>query len=817
MRQLPEGTVTFLFTDIEGSTRLLQKLGDSYAAALAEHRRALREVFGRHGGVEVDTQGDAFFVAFPRAADALAAAREGQEALDRGPVRVRMGIHTGEPSVTAEGYVGIDVHRAARIAAAGHGGQVLVSQTTYDLTGGDGLRDLGAHRLKDLSEPERLFQVGEGEFPALKTLYETNLPVPATPFLGRGQELEEIVVLFREHRLVTLTGTGGSGKTRLALQAAGELADAFPDGVWFVPLAALRDPDVVEPTIARTLGATEQTLAEHLRNRELALVLDNFEQLLPAAVLLPRLLEQAPRCRFLTTSRVRLRVSGEREYPVQPLVDQEAVELFIERAQAVDPGFAPDESIRAICVRLDKLPLALELAAARTTVFTPAAILARLDERLPLLTGGAQDAPERQRTLRATIEWSYDLLDTDERELFPKLAVFAGGFELEAAEAVCDAGIDALQGLVEKNLLRRQRDGRFFMLATIREFAAELLRDDRENESVRQRHAMWVLALVGEAELYGPGQRMWFGRLEAELDNIRAALRTLRETDVPAAVELAGTPVRFWRRGRAREAFEALRENLAEAGDASLEVRLDAVGRAAFLAYLSGDSASAVPLAEEGLALALSTDDPRLIGKAKDRLGSVLGATTEYQRAQSLHEEAIELHRQLGDPHELANSLHNLSDHELMVGMPEAALAHASESLDLYRRTDDALSAAATLLVVAEAKVRLGDGAVAEEIREALELHRTLADAEGIVKCLQVAAVATAAEGRDVAAARALGAAEGFPERSEEFVQLEFREQAVRDRLVQELRTRLGDARFEKLAAEGRALDVDEAIADALG
>jgi class 3 adenylate cyclase len=337
---LPSGTVTFLFTDIESSTRLLHELGAEYAEALAEHRRVLRDAFDRHGGVEVDTQGDAFFVAFARASDALAAAREAQSALT-GPVRVRVGVHTGEPLVTEEGYVGIDVHRAARIAAAGHGGQVLVSQSTRDLVGADGLRDLGDHRLKDLSAPERIYQLGDGDFPPLKSLNRTNLPVQPTPLVGRTTELVEVANLMRSSRLVTLTGAGGSGKTRLALQAAADATGEFSDGVWFVPLGAINEPDVVETTIGSLIGA-EEDLGPFLTPKRLLLVLDNLEQLLPDVGLIVARLLAAPDVHVLGTSRERLGVSAEQEYVVPTLALDEAAALFTTRARQLKPSFEPE-------------------------------------------------------------------------------------------------------------------------------------------------------------------------------------------------------------------------------------------------------------------------------------------------------------------------------------------------------------------------------------------------------------------------------------------------------------------------------------------
>jgi predicted ATPase len=491
MRDLPSGTVTFLFTDIEGSTRLLQELGDEYVDALAEHRRLLRDAFERHGGVEVDTQGDAFFVAFARAADAVAAADDGQRALDGGPIRVRMGIHTGEPLLTEEGYVGMDVHRAARIAAAGHGGQILVSQTTRELLGDSpALRDLGDHRLKDLSAPQRLYQVGDGAFPPLKALHEMHLPQQPTSFVGRERELAEVVELARSSRFVTLTGPGGSGKTRLGLQTATELADEFDDGVWFVPLAPVDDVELVAPTIAKALGVRDD-LAAHLRGKRALLLLDNLEHLLEAGPVVGELVAAAESVTVLATSRERLGLAAEVEYRLPMLATDEAVALFEARARALKPGFESNGEVKEICERLDGLPLAIELAAARARILTPAQILERLGRRLELLTGGARDAPERQRTLRSTIEWSYELLDQGERTLFARLAVFGASFSLEAAEEVVEADLDALASLLDKSLLRETGVGRFFLLETLKEFAAERLHDRGEADAYRLRHAEW--------------------------------------------------------------------------------------------------------------------------------------------------------------------------------------------------------------------------------------------------------------------------------------------------------------------------------------
>ena len=442
VHDLPAGTVTFLFTDVAGSTRLLREVGaERYADVLAEHRRVLRDAFRRHGGVEVDTQGDAFFVAFPTAPGALAAAAEAQSAL---PLPVRMGIHTGAPLVTPEGYVGDDVHRASRIAGAAHGGQVLVSSATAGLISPARLRDLGEHRLKDLSTPERLFQLGEVGFPPLRTLYRTNLPIPATPFLGRAVELDQVAeLLAREDvRLLTLSGAGGSGKTRLALQAAAAAADGYPHGVWWVPLAPLQDAAEVAPAAVRALGGGGGGgggggLIDIVADRRLLLLLDNFEHVVAAVGEVTDLLAACPRVDVLVTSRERLRVHGEVTYDVPVLGRADARELFLARTPPVQRTADGVEVLYELCARLDDLPLAIELAAARTSLLTPSQLLDRLGSGLDVLRGG-RDAEARQRTLRATIAWSYELLDAGERRLLAGLSVFRGGWTLAAAEHVCN-------------------------------------------------------------------------------------------------------------------------------------------------------------------------------------------------------------------------------------------------------------------------------------------------------------------------------------------------------------------------------------------
>src|SRR5919106_6134891 len=585
--ELPTGTVTFLFTDIEGSTRLLDALGDRYPAVLETHQAILREAFAARGGIDVSTEGDSFFVVFRSAPQAVAAAVEAQRAIaahrwpEDATVRVRMGMHTGEGTLGGDNYVGVDLHRAARIASAGHGGQIVLSNATRALVEpaapeGVTFRDLGEHRLRDLPSPERLAQaVAEGlpaEFPALRSMdaRPNNLPVQLTTFVGRRRELDSVKAAVRDARLLTLTGPGGTGKTRLALKAAGELLPELEDGVFFVPLAAITEPPLVMPAVAHALGLPEATpgnptdaVIDHLRDKELLLVTDNFEQVLDAAPEIGQLLTATERIRVLTTSREPLGLSGEREFPVPPLglpdpshlpslagLSQfEAVGLFVERANAVPPEFQETNenapAVAEICARLDGLPLAIELAAARVKILSPEAMLTRLERSLTFLSGGSRHLPQRQRTLRDAIAWSYDLLEERERRFFARLAVFVGGLSLEAVDAVCDPGgeldLDALEGvasLTNKSLLRQMATGpeepRFFMLETIREFAGERLDEQPDAEEIGRRHAGFFLdrAERAEPELTGADQARWLDALEADHDNLRAAIAWAAEHDL---------------------------------------------------------------------------------------------------------------------------------------------------------------------------------------------------------------------------------------------------------------------------------------------
>ena len=461
-RDLPAGTVTLLYTDIEGSTRLLRRIGaEAYAEALAEHRRLLRAAFSAAGGAEIDTQGDAFFIAFASAPAAAAAAAAGQRVLEQGPIAVRMGIHTGTPTVTSEGYVGIDVHRGARIAALAHGGQVIVSSATAALLEDEPLRDLGRHRLKDFDAPAQLYQLGTFEFPPLRTPGALDLPQPVTTFLGRQQDLYAAATtwLDGEPRLLTIVGPGGVGKSRFSIELARLLADDADGGTVFVPLAPVRDAGQVLPLIADRLGASGGELASiaaRIGEKSTHVVLDNLEQLLPGAARpLAELLAAAPTLRILATSREALRIAGETQFDLPPLDETAAVTLFVQRAQALRPDVVDSPAVRELARRLDGLPLAIELAAARAKLLAPEQLLERLARQLDLLQGG-RDADERHATLRATIAWSYDLLEPGEQRLFADLAVFRGGATLETLERVCGAELETLASLLDKSLVRRR-------------------------------------------------------------------------------------------------------------------------------------------------------------------------------------------------------------------------------------------------------------------------------------------------------------------------------------------------------------------------
>ena len=748
---LPTGTLTFAFTDIEGSTKLAAALGDErWTAVLERHQQILRECFTSRGGVEVATEGDSFFVVFPSAPGAVAAAVAAQQRIvaepwpDDAGIRVRMGLHTGEGTLGADNYVGLDVHRAARVAAAGHGGQVLISAATRSLAEqslpeGVTFRDLGEHRLKDLAMPERLSMLivpgCPTEFPPLRTVdaVPNNLPLQLTSFIGRETEVAEASRLLRDgSRLVTMTGPGGTGKSRLSLQVAAEVSDSFRDGVFFVPLATVSDPGLVPSAIAQALQIpvsgnqpVEDRLRDWLKGKRLLLVLDNFEQILPAGSLVADLLRSEESIRMLVTSRAPLRLYGEREYPVpslrlpkrlpddpERLSQYEAVRLFIERAVAVRPDFqvtnenAP--SVAMICSRLDGLPLAIELAAARIKVLSPQAILPRLAKSLDLLSSGARDLPERQRTLRGAITWSWDLLSDGHRRLFCRFSVFVGGARLEQAEAVCGPDLDAdvldgLSELVDQSLLRQSEepDGepRFWMLATIREYAVERLAESGAEATVRRRHAEAYAQLAerAEPELTGANQNDWLGRLEREHDNIRAAIEwAIAAGEADLALRLVAAPWRFWQfRGHLREAAGRQAAALAMAGatDVDAGVRYRALEAAGGIQYWLGDLGAANRLYRESLEIARRSDDRPHVAEALYNLaftgeGDNPFALMSKEGRQPI-EEALAIWRELGDRAGIGRALWALGNADGYAENFDGAEAEFREALAIFRELGD--------------------------------------------------------------------------------------------------------------------------------
>jgi predicted ATPase/class 3 adenylate cyclase len=815
--RLPAGTVTFLFTDVEGSTRLLRELGDDYADILAGHRRALRAAFVRHGGVEVDTQGDAFFVAFAKATDALAAAAAAREALADGPIRVRMGLHTGEPTRTDEGYVGIDVHRAARIAAAGHGGQILLSQSTRELAGADRLRDLGVHRLSDLAAPERLYQLGDDEFPPLKSLDQTNLPVQPTPFVGREQELANVLALLATRRIVTLTGPGGSGKTRLALQAAAASVEQYGDGVWFVSLAAVRDPELIEPTIARVVGGPDD-LHEFLQGKRTLLVLDNLEQLLPDAAHIVARLD----ARILATSRIRLNVAAEQEFPVPTLPLDDAAALFTQRARQLDPNFEPDAAVPQIAERLDGLPLALELAAARIKVLTPAQMLDRLGHSLDLLTSGSHDAPERHRTLRGTVEWSYRLLTADEQQLFGRLAVFAGSFELDAAEAVCSADIDVLQSLVDKSLLRHGEDGRFFMLVTIKELALEKLQGTPDGSAVRRRSHEYFLGVAEELDARERHSGMRdlssesLARFERELPNFRAALDGLLEDGRREdALRLGAALWRFWlNRAQYRDGAEWLERAPLDDATVPLAVRAAALAAGGAIAlYVHDDVDRAETLWKEGMELRREQDDPRELGAAFSRLASIAWRRGDFDAAIGYHTQALPLFEQAGDEGSRLTELHYLGESHRDRGDVDEGQRLLEETAAIARGQGRHQQLTSTMHSLGDLALDRADPDTAlQRFTEALASAVATGSRRIQVYCIAGIACARMQQGDVRVAARLWGIAED-QERRLGFRMLSTERQRY-ERLIAPARERLGDA-YDVETRDGAGLTLEQAVTEA--
>ena len=910
----PGGTVTFLFTDIEGSSRMWEKSPERMRTALARHDRILRSAIEAHWGHVFKTVGDAFCAAFPTAPEALEAALSAQRALlvnedwgEAGAPLVRMALHTGSAEERDGDYFGPPLNRVARLLSAGHGGQTLLSLPAQELVRdqlpvGAQLRDLGEHRLKDLARPERVFEILAPDlpagFPPLRTLESrpNNLPMQPTPLVGREREVEDIRgrLLAPEVRLLTLTGPGGTGKTRLALQAAADLLDEFEDGVFFVALATLTDPTLVASTVAQALDVREsgdQTLIEgvkdYLKDKRLLLVLDNFEQVLEAAPLAGELLS-APRLKVLATSRIPLGVYGEHEYAVPPLAipdpkrlpglealsQYEAVRLFIERARAAKVDFAVTNenapAVAEICARLDGLPLAIELAAARVKLLPPNAMLGRLGRRLKLLTGGARDLPERQRTLRGAIEWSHTLLDEGEKSLFARMAIFSGGRTLEAVEAVCDAEgdlpVDTFEGvssLLDKSLVRKEEgpedEPRFIMLETIHEYAREKLQQSGEAEEIGRAHTEYFLALAEEAEpeLTGADQAGWLERLEAEHDNLRAALSwSLEGEDPELGLRLANALSYFWFvRGYWSEGRGWLEEALAGNAGALPEARAKALRVLASLAVeqgdfgrggtsaqealtlyrglgdqkgvadslcelgwaslYQGDYEQAEALYEEGLAAARQSNDAWSIAFALNALSALISDRGDYERAEALWEESLALGRKLGDRQRVRAVLINMGyvtaargDFERAGALLEEGLAMSRESKDLYTNTT-------ALLGLGIVETRRGEhGRAKMLLEEGLVLSRKLGSMVNAAEILETLAEMAGALGDGTRAARQWGAADTLREVTGS--PWAPQERRLHEPYLAAVRSGVDETVWRAAWEEGRAMTLEDAIAYAL-
>ncbi|MDR7422919.1 MAG: adenylate/guanylate cyclase domain-containing protein [Armatimonadota bacterium] len=868
-RPLPGGTVTFLFTDIEGSTRLLQRLGPRYDELLEEHRRLIREAVTAEGGHEVNTEGDAFFIVFASAPRAIVAAVAAQRALGAfawpadGVLRVRMGLHTGEGTPIAGDYVGLDVHRAARICAAAHGGQVLVSHSTRALVEGAlppgvTLRGLGERRLKDLLRPEHLFQVVApdlpADFPPLRTLDRApnNLPTQLTSFIGRQRELTEARRLLGGTRLLTLTGPGGTGKTRLALQLGVEVIDSFPDGVFFVGLAPIADPELVPSTIGQALGLQEASgraqidhLVEFLGERRLLLILDNFEQILSAAPFVSRLLRGAPNIKIVVTTRAALHIYGEQEFPVPPLAlpdlkhlpsleslsQYEAVALFIQRAMAAKPDFAVTNenapAIAEITSRLDGLPLAIELAAARVKLLPPQALLARLSRRLSLLSAGSRDLPTRQQALRDAIAWSCDLLDEPSKRLMGRVSVFVGGCTLEEAEAVCgpaaELGRDVLDGLAalaDHSLLRHEEvagEPRFSMLETIREFAAERLEASGEASTIRRRHTATFLALAEAAapRLVRPEAPGWLDRLEREHDNLRAAIGwALEQGDAETALRLGAALWRFWQmRGHVHEGRERLRAVLAMPGARQASAYPAAVEAAGGIAYWQGDFEGARAYYEEQLAIARAAGRPADVAGALYNLAFThIVPQTGIDVGRAQLEEALALYAQLGDKTGIAKVHWGMAS-AAFANHPDTALGHLEVCIPIFRELQDRFGLAWALHSAGLARMQRRELDAARAVfTEALRLFADARDVSGIAGLLQDFSNLALLEGDVRRAARLHGGTAGVANTGGADLKAFFETME---------RWRVGDVALDKaaLAADieaGRAMSAEELVAYAL-
>ena len=900
-RDLPSGTVTFVFTDIEGSTNLARSLGTAqWGDVLVQHAAIVRAAAAAHEGAIARTEGDSFFLAFRSARQALAFAADAQRALHGqefahgAKVRVRMGMHTGEnarPGTQADAadYVGFDVHRAARVSSAAHGGQVLISSTTRTLVGdevpeGLTLRDVGEHRLKDIPSPDRLHQlVVEGlpaEFPPLRTLERApnNLPVQLTSFIGRKKELAEVRALLERARLLTLVGPGGTGKSRLSLELAAQVMDGFPDGIWFVRLAPVSDPALVPSTIAQTMGLVvppDRTpldhVVQHLRTRRVLLVIDNFEQVVAAAMDLARIVAECPQVKLVVSTRIVLRVTGEQEYPVPPLTlpdpgdvpdvaelsRAEAVQLFIERARGARPDFGlTQENARAVVgvvAHLDGLPLAIELAAARVKSLPPQAILERLSSGLGVLQSSARDLPARQATLRGAIAWSHDLLDGGLRRLFQRLSVFRGGAALEQIEAVGGPSaeverevLDGLAELVDHSLLRQvesKGEPRFLMLETIREFAHDKLVESGESAEIELRHSRAYLALAEEyaPQLLGARQKELLDRIELEQGNLRSALdicaqvgcaddatcscpadeHAVDDGRVEVSLRLAAALWRSWQmRGHLQEGRQRTERILALPRAAShRDAYLAAVEAAGGLTYWMGDMAATEGYYTKRLELARATGDPMKVANALYDLSFVyILPDREVGRGKAMLEEALAAFRAAGDRAGAAKVLWALSTTYFSQSDWPRAVGSLDEVVQTFRDLDNRFGLGWALHSLGVGQIRLGMmDAARETLAEGLRLFRGAGDLSGLVLLFFDFAEFAAAQRRDDRALRLMGIAQAIMDRTSaalaDYLREENRPFTLESR---DLIERVDPQRRAALAAEGAALSQEQANAFAL-
>ena len=872
MTNLPTGTVTFLFTDIEGSTRLAQEYPDQWEPLRARHHAILQSVVEANTGYVFQIIGDAFCAAFHTASDALQAAIEGQHKLqteDWGdmPIKVRMGIHTGEAELQAKGdYHGyLAMSRVQRLMSSGHGGQVLISLVTESLLKGQlpgqtTLKDMGERRLKDLIQPEHIYQLVipnlPSDFPPLKTLgiYRHNLPAQTTTFIGREQEIGEVKQELEKHRLVTLTGSGGTGKTRLSLQVAVDLLDRFQHGIWFIELAPLTDPDLIPQTILSAIGIQEQpgktsldVLKEYLHEKQSMILLDNCEHLVSAsAQVTSALLSVAPKLKVLASSREALGVTGELSFPVpslklpdikhlpviEKLSEYEAVRLFIDRAALVSTHFDMNKEnapfVAQICYRLDGIPLAIELAAARVKVLSVEQIAERLDDRFRLLTGGARTALPRQQTLRATIDWSYNLLSEHERILLRRLAVFIGGWTLDAAEKVCggnsletDQILDLLSQLVNKSLVTvetAQVETRYRILETVRQYAREKLFDTEEASSMRAKHMDYFVKLAEQAEpeLAHSNQVFWLNKVDDELDNFRLALEwALRINNGEQALRIVGALGQFWwthnnhlEEGRAwiRRATETGCRNKAQA---------KALYWGSILARTQEDFLTARKLSNESLELCHLLEDQEGIAKALSVLGSLDYFENTFSTAQKIWGEALEIYRQLKDKQGIAGVLNNLGHIHHTQGNVKKAQEIFEECLTIYRELGNKLGLSYMLGNLGDAIFAQGNLARARELyEEAFMISRELGDKNSFAVGFSSLANVLCQEGHYSRSAQVQGAVISILRELGTF--LEPIEQAGFEKTTGLLKEFMNSDQYEKEFEAGEALSLEQAIELAL-